>query len=103
MKYEPETVQIATSSSIAGLLILSDEEFPGWVATVDGHEAPIVTADNALRSVYLPPGAHTVVFSYRPLAFQVGAVVSLAAFMLLSILAILFNGPSGGSRLTRPV
>jgi hypothetical protein len=93
VKYEPETVQIATSSSIAGLLMLSDEAFPGWVATVDEHEVPTITADNALRSVYLPPGAHTVVFSYRPLAFQVGAVVSLAAFTLLSILAILSRWP----------
>jgi uncharacterized membrane protein YfhO len=73
--------------------MLSDEAFPGWVATVDEHEVPTITADNALRSVYLPPGAHTVVFSYRPLAFQVGAVVSLAAFTLLSILAILSRWP----------
>lgn len=102
VRYEPETVQIATSSSIAGLLVLSDEEFPGWEATVDGHEAPTITADNALRSVYLSPGAHTILFSYKPLAFRVGAVVSLATFTLLAILAILskssFRARSAGKR-----
>ena len=96
LSYEPETVEIATSSSIAGLLVLSDEEFPGWVATVDGHEAATITADNALRSVYLSPGAHTIVFSYRPLGFQIGVGLSIATATLLVILAIFFRSPFRG-------
>ena len=63
--YKPETVQVATTSQIAGLLMLGDEQFPGWEASVDGQPAPILTADEALRAVYVPAGSHTVTFIMR--------------------------------------
>ena len=87
VSYEPETVRISTQSAIPGLLILGDQQFPGWEVTVDGRTDPILTVDNALRGVYLPAGAHAVVFAYEPLSFKVGAAVSIAA---LSVLLLLF-------------
>ena|GEM_PF-2370541 len=78
-RYAPEAVDIAESSPAAGVLILADQAFPGWVATVDGQPAPILTADHALRGVYLPAGAHTVQFRYRPAAFAWGAAITVPA------------------------
>lgn len=98
--YEPERVQVTTSSRIAGLLVLSDEQFPGWEASVDGQEAPILTADEALRSVYVPAGSHTITFVYRPVSFQVGAAVSIIG--LLIVLALLGWDLSARARRARP-
>ncbi len=75
-RYDPEAVDIAVSSPAAGVLILADQAFPGWEAAVDGQPAPILTADHALRGVYLPAGAHTVQFRYRPASFAWGAVIT---------------------------
>ncbi len=82
--YAPEQVTIRTDSPAAGVLVLADQAFPGWEATVDGQAAPIVTADHALRGVYLPAGAHTVVFTYRPGSFVLGAGLSAAGLLVLA-------------------
>ncbi len=82
--YAPEQVTIATDSPAPGVLVLADQAFPGWEATVDGQAAPIVTADHALRGVYLPAGAHTVVFTYRPGSFVLGAGLSAAGLLGLA-------------------
>ncbi|HMA34759.1 MAG TPA: YfhO family protein, partial [Chloroflexia bacterium] len=85
-RYAPEQVTIAARSPVPGLLILADQAFPGWEARVDGQPAPIVTADQALRGVYLPAGAHEVQFDYRPLSFAWGLGISLSVLLLIVLL-----------------
>jgi hypothetical protein len=83
-RYAPETVEIGTASPAPGLLVLADQAFPGWVATVDGLPAPILTADHALRAVYVAAGTHAVRFSYEPLSLRLGAALTLAALLALA-------------------
>ena len=86
LRYTPETVDLATRSATASLLVLADQAFPGWSATVDGQAATILTADHALRGVYLPAGAHTVRFSYAPPVFLLGAGLTLIALLIVGLL-----------------
>jgi hypothetical protein len=88
VSYEPENVQISTRSAITGVLILSDQQFPGWEVSVDGQAEPILTADDALRGVYLPAGSHTVEFAYKPLTVQAGAAVSILGVVALVLLCV---------------
>jgi hypothetical protein len=53
-------------SGPGGILVISDVLAPGWSATVDGREAPIVRADYAFRAVPVPAGEHDVVMRYLP-------------------------------------
>ncbi|MGI8589123.1 MAG: hypothetical protein ACR2M0_15775 [Chloroflexia bacterium] len=85
-EYSPEEVRVATRSLAPGVLILSDQFYPGWAASVDGVPAPIVQSDHALRGVYLSAGAHTVDFAYRPVSFQLGAWITAAALLVLAAL-----------------
>jgi hypothetical protein len=78
---EPERVVADVSADAAGILVLSDLAYPGWKATLDGHSAPLLTADGYFRAVAVPPGAHRIVFRYRPLSFYVGAAISLWAML----------------------
>jgi uncharacterized membrane protein YfhO len=59
-------------------LLLADNWYPGWKATIDGKPTKILVADHALRCVVLPAGRHTVVFEFHPPSFAIGAAVSLA-------------------------
>jgi hypothetical protein len=81
VKYEPERVQIRARSSGPGLLVLSDNYYPGWKATVDGHDVPIERVDYLLRGVPLADGEHTVEFRYQPASWRIGWILSLLALI----------------------
>lgn len=77
--YERERVLIEASAERPSLLVLSDLHYPGWRASVDGREVTVERVDYAFRGVRLDPGRHTVEFTYRPLSWRVGWLVSLFA------------------------
>ena len=61
---------------------------PGWSATVDGRRAEVFRADGAFRGVVLPPGRHTVAFSYRNPDEMRGRLVAGAALVVLAGLLV---------------
>lgn len=81
-----ERVELRAQLASPGLLVLADTFYPGWEATVDGRPAPILRANLLFRAVALAPGAHEVVFTYRPRAWQLGAWISLGTLAFLSAL-----------------
>lgn len=82
VKYEPNRVEIKTNSPAAALLFLSDNDYPGWQAEVDGQSTEILRADYTFRAVALPAGEHQIIFSYRPAFFNWGLKISGAAIVL---------------------
>jgi uncharacterized membrane protein YfhO len=71
-----------------GYLVVDDGWFPGWTATVDGRETPVLRADYLLRAVHLPPGRHLVRLVYAPLTYLLGATITLATVLALLVFAI---------------
>lgn len=80
----PERVVAEVTASYPGILVLTDLDYPGWIAEEDGRRLPILRADGFFRAVALPAGTHRVVFRYRPLSFFAGAGVSLAALFVMA-------------------
>jgi uncharacterized membrane protein YfhO len=70
-------------------VVLSENDGPGWAATVDGAPVPIYDAYTSLRAVTVGPGTHTIRMEYRPLSFRAGAATSILA--LVSALALAFH------------
>ena len=85
--YSAERVVVEVDAGSEGYLVLTDAHYPGWQATLDGQEVPILRADVLFRAVRVPAGAHTVEFRYRPRTFQVGMAIS--ALTLLGMVVIL--------------
>jgi hypothetical protein len=69
-----------------GTLVLGDPMYPGWRASLDGSDVPIEPYLGLLRAVALPPGDHTVRFSFVPLSLVAGLGLALiAAFSAAAI------------------
>jgi len=87
VRYQDERVTIRAHASGSGVVVLSDNEYPGWKAKVDGHDAPIERVDYLFRGVRVGPGVHTVEFRYEPLSWRVGWMVSLISLVGLAAAA----------------
>lgn len=59
-------VDVETSATAAGWLVIADMDFPGWVTRIDGTEVPHWRADGLLRAVCVPPGKHVVSARFQP-------------------------------------
>jgi len=86
------TIDVHTSTS--SWLVLTDNDFPGWHATVNGAHAEIRRANLFARAVAIPPGRSTVVFEYHPASLRYGALTSALAggLMLLSLIFYWWRG-----------
>ena len=71
-----ESLMIEAKVAERSLLVLGDNWFPGWGATVDGVRKPIFRANYAFRGVFLDPGTHHVEFTYKPGSFRAGLVIA---------------------------
>ena len=83
-QYEPERVaiQVTVDGLEPALLLLTDANYPGWEATVDGLEVPIHQANLLFRAVFVPPGSHEVIFSFAPTSFAIGRLVSVVGLVI---------------------
>jgi hypothetical protein len=69
-------------------LVVNDTWYPGWRASVDGKNVPILHGDYLFRCVQVPQGKHLVEFSYEPISFWFGVFTfTLAALSSLILLA----------------
>lgn len=66
-----------------GQLILSEVNYPGWEARIDGQWARLDTVDDLLQGVQLGPGLHTVKFEFLPRSLYTGAALVVIGWMIL--------------------
>ncbi len=89
----PEKVVLHVEAPSPGIVVLADTFAPGWKALMDGARVPMLKANGLFRGIAAPPGPHTIEFTYQPLPFWAGFVISLAAlgFLVLAGLIGLFR------------
>lgn len=88
--FAPETLTIEIDSPQPAILSIAQVDYPGWRATIDAADAPILRAYGVLTAVVVPEGARTVRLTYDPLSYRAGALISLVAWGGLGILSLAF-------------
>lgn len=91
VSYSDERVVVEADLSAPGLLVLTDVNYPGWRAVVDGAERPIATTDYLFRGIWLDAGKHRIEYRFEPASFSRGLLI--AAVTALVSLALLVLGP----------
>ena len=81
-------IKLKAVSDGPALLVLTDTDYPGWKAFIDGQAASIQRANHALRAISIPAGQHEVEFSYQSLSFKLGLWLSSISFSVWSLAAI---------------
>ncbi len=85
----------SSSASVKQFAVFSEIFYDaGWVAMIDGKEAPIVQTNYVLRGLVVPAGKHEIVFSFKPASFYTGnkaAIGSSVAIWLLLLAAVASN------------
>jgi len=94
VSYSSNEVKLAADSPQGGWLVLSDLYFPGSQARIDGKKVRIFPANYLFRGVYVEPGYHNVDFTYRPISFYAGTVLSLVTLMALAGLVLVRSSPA---------
>lgn len=69
-------------------LVVAENWYPDWRASVDGQPVPVHRAQHTLLSVELPPGAREVVFEYISRHHEDFKGISLAAGLIACLLIV---------------
>lgn len=78
-----ESIRIEGSASQNdGWVILSDTNYPGWKAYLNGARVQIEADNDAFRAVQVPQH-FALYFVYQPASFQIGALLTIAAILFL--------------------
>jgi hypothetical protein len=88
LEWRASTVTISTDSPTEAVLVLLDNYYPGWHASVNGRQAEVFPAYYAFRAVRVPAGKSTVEIYYEPMSFKIGMAISIIT-LLGSVLAAL--------------
>ncbi len=93
--YGPNDIRLEIATPRAGMLVLSEVDYPGWRAWVDERETPVLRANYLLRAVQVPADAQRVRLRYEPRTLQIGA-----ALFVLTLIGV-FGGAVRASRIKR--
>jgi hypothetical protein len=82
--YEPRRIALALDAPApeGSALIVAENYYPGWSATVDGRPARLGRVDLTLIGVELPAGARTVELSFDSQPYRTGKLVTLIALSI---------------------
>lgn len=82
--YDDAAVTVDVTSDDDGMLVFADSYYPGWRAYVDGTETPIYRTNHFFRGVFVRQGRHVVEFTYDPLSFRFGLLLSAATLVIIA-------------------
>lgn len=88
VEYGAERVVVEVDTPAAGLLVLTDQHYPGWQARVDGAPAEILVADYLFRGVALDAGRHRVELAFVPRSFWRGVGLGAGGLALCAAAAL---------------
>ncbi len=89
------TVTLDPAPPQESYLLISENWYPDWHATVDGAPVQVLRGDYTLITVPIPAGAKRVELTFRSPDYETGRAISLGSLVLLAGLAV---GPLAARR-----
>ncbi len=86
--YTDQKIEVQTSSSAAGTLIINDSSTPQWRASVDGQEVDYRVAQGFYKSANVPAGQHAVSWRYSSRAVQQATIITAVAAIIALLMLI---------------
>ncbi len=87
--YQSDKIIVQTNSPCDVYLVSSEVYYPGWEAYIDGSKTHVFEGNLAFRTIFVPKGVHTIIFSYLPRIVIIGAAISFLG--LVVCLLLIFN------------
>lgn len=85
--FEPDHRRLHVTTGSPGLLVVSENWFPGWVAEVNGEPATVHRANLTLQAVEIPAaGSHTVTLRFTAPTVRSALRISVAAAAITILL-----------------
>jgi len=82
------TARIDVETDGRGFLVMSITPHKYWRVQIDGKPAPAIVTNIGFQGVVVPAGRHVVTMRYRNPRIGIGALVSIAALILLAVIAM---------------
>jgi hypothetical protein len=79
---------LSAPAPAGAVLVVSENYFPGWQASVDGRSAPVYRANYNLLGVPLPAGARAVELVFHDPAYSTGKLLTNVALVLSVVLLV---------------
>jgi hypothetical protein len=86
--HETIVVRLEAPAPAGSALIVSENWYPGWTATVDGREVATGRADYSFIGVPLPEGGREVRLAFREPAYGAGKGITFAALAVCALIAV---------------
>jgi uncharacterized membrane protein YfhO len=85
-RYGPQRVELVAQLERLGLVVLADAYDTGWWLAIDGVSAPIYRTNRMMRGAAVKAGRRTLVYTYYPASWRIGAALSMAGLVALAAL-----------------
>lgn len=87
--YAPDRLTYKATCTTDKVAVFSEIYYPaGWRAFVDGQEVTIYRADYVLRALPLSAGEHEIEFRFEPKSFEIGAIISRIASVIVVLMVV---------------
>jgi uncharacterized membrane protein YfhO len=80
---EPEDVRIVVDAAAPSIVVIRNSYDPGWSASVDGVDAPLLATDYLIQGVAVPAGHHEIQLVYRDPDVSRGLAASALVWLIL--------------------
>lgn len=89
--HQPNKLEYTYQAESSQWAVFSEIYYPhGWIAKINGKEAPIYRVNYLLRGLEVPSGKGTITFEFQPQVVKTGSTISLVSSVLFGL--FLFAG-----------
>lgn len=77
LNYRPGNIQLIKNSTDEGLIVVTENYYPGWKVFIDGKETKLRKVDKAFIGVLATKGQKDIIFEFSPLSFTAGLIITI--------------------------